>query len=233
MTDAYGFYLGQPWWLLVGLVIVPMIWLARRNLAALGAGRRAAAIVLRTLAVLILVVLLARPMLVRESRRATVIAVVDRSQSIPTPLADAALDYLSRAVVAGRGVNQLAVVDVAEAASISKLPSSDTAIRRRNTTLSGGQSHLAGGIEMALAIAPPDTATRIVLLSEGNETEGDLKEAAKRRRPTGSRSTSSRWSTATTGRCSSSGWPRRRGPAAARRSRSVSSSTAPPRSAAS
>ncbi len=84
---AYGFYLGQPWWLAVGLVIVPMIWLARRNLAALGTGRRMAAVVLRTLAVLILVVLLTRPMLVRENRSATVIAVVDRSQSIPGPWA--------------------------------------------------------------------------------------------------------------------------------------------------
>ena len=179
MMNAYGFYLGQPWWLAAGLVIIPMIWLARRNLAALGAGRRAAAIVLRALAVLILVVLLTRPMLVRENRSATVIAVVDRSQSIPTPLGDAALDYLSHAVTAGRGVNQLAVVDVAEAASISKLPSGDTTIRRRNTTLTGQQSQLAAGVEMALAIAPPDTATRVVLLSEGNETEGDLKEAAR------------------------------------------------------
>jgi uncharacterized membrane protein len=176
---AYGFYLGQPWWLATGLVIIPMIWLARRNLAALGAGRRTAAIVLRVLAVLILVVLLTRPMLVRENRRATVIAVVDRSQSIPAPLGEAALDYLSRAVTAGKGANQLAVVDVAEAASISKLPSGDTAIRRRNTMLTGQQSQLAAGVEMAMAIAPPDTAARIVLLSEGNETEGDLKEAAR------------------------------------------------------
>ncbi|MCU0916654.1 MAG: VWA domain-containing protein [Planctomycetes bacterium] len=179
MTDTYGFYLGQPWWLVVGLVIVPMIWLARRNLAALGTGRRTMALVLRVLAVLILVVLLARPMLVKESRRATVIAVVDRSQSIPAPLGEAALDYLSHAVAVGRGVNQLAVVDVAETASISKLPSGDTTLRRRNTMLTGQQSRLASGIEMALAIAPPDTAMRIVLLSEGNETQGDLKEAAR------------------------------------------------------
>jgi uncharacterized membrane protein len=179
MTNAYGFYLGQPWWLLAGLALVPMIWLARRNLAALGSGRRAAAVTLRTLAVLLLVILLARPMLVRTSRRTTVIAVVDRSQSIPAELGEAALDYLSRAAAAGAGDNQLAIVDVAEAASISKLPSTDRSVRRRNTTLTGQQSRLASGIEMAMAIAPPDTATRILLLTEGNETEGDLKEAAK------------------------------------------------------
>lgn len=179
MSDAYSFYLGQPWWLLASLLVVPLVWLARRNLAALGKGRRIAAMVCRAIVVLLLVVLLARPMLVRKSRRATVIAVVDRSQSIPAQLGEAALDYLSQATAARAGADQLAVVDVAEIASISKLPSSDTSIRRRNTTLTGQQSRLAGGIEMAMAIAAPDTATRIVLISEGNETEGDLKEAAK------------------------------------------------------
>jgi len=179
VSDAYGFYLGQPWWLVAGLVVIPMIVLARRNLAMLGVARRTAAIMLRTVVVLLLVLLLACPMLVRKSLRTTVIAVVDRSQSIPAQRSEAALDFLSQAVKSRSGDDQLAVVDVAEAASISKLPSTDTAIRRRNTTLVGQQTRLAAGVEMAMAIAPPDTATRIVLLSEGNETEGDLKEAAK------------------------------------------------------
>lgn len=137
------------------------------------------AMALRVAVVLLLAVLLARPMLVQKSRRTTVIAVLDRSQSIPTELADAALDYLSKGVASKAPQDQLAVVDVAEAASISMLPSGETAIRRRNTLLTGGQSRLADGIQMAMAIAPPDTAVRIVLASEGNETEGDLKEAAR------------------------------------------------------
>ncbi len=179
MSNAYGFYFGQPWWLLAGLAVIPMVWLARRNLAALGTGRRVTAVLLRILVVLLLVILLARPMLVRKSRSATVIAVVDRSQSIPPGLSEAALDYLTQAVDGGIGANRLAIVDIAEAPSISKLPSADTAIRRRNTTLTGQQTRLASGLEMAMAIAPPDTATRIVLVSEGNETEGDVKEAAR------------------------------------------------------
>ncbi len=179
MSNTYGFYLGQPWWLLASIVIVPMIWLAGRNLAALGRGRRIAAVVLRVVTVLLLAVLLARPMLVQKSRRTTVIAVLDRSQSIPTDRAEAALDYLSKAVAHKDTEDQLAVVDVAETASISMLPSGDPTIRRRNTLLTGGQSRLADGIQMAMAIAPPDTAVRIVLASEGNETEGDLKEAAR------------------------------------------------------
>jgi Ca-activated chloride channel homolog len=179
VSDAYSFYLGQPWWLLASIVIVPMIWLAARSTGSLGRGRRIAAVILRVVIVLLLAVLLAKPMLVQKSRRTTVIAVLDRSQSIPTERAEAALDYLSKAVAHKDAQNQLAVIDVAETASISMLPSSDTTIRRRNTLLTGGQSRLADGIQMAMAIAPPDTAVRIILASEGNETEGDLKEAAR------------------------------------------------------
>ena len=179
MSSTYGFYFGQPWWLLLGLVVIPMVWVARRNLAALGAGRRVAAIAFRAVVVLLLAVLLARPMLVRKSRTATVIAVMDRSQSIPAQKSEAALDFLAQAAKARAGDDKLAVVDIAEAASISRLASTDTSIRRRNTTLTGRQSWLAAGIEMAMAIASPDSATRILLISEGNETEGDLKEAAK------------------------------------------------------
>jgi len=179
VSDAYGFHFGQPWWLLASTLIVPMVWLARRNLASLGRVRYAMALALRVMVILLLVILLARPMLVRKSRRATVIAVMDRSRSIPEASAEAALDYLTRAAAATGADNQFAVVDVAEAASISMLPSAETTVRRRNTTLSGQQSRLASGIEMAMAIAPPDTATRIVLVSEGNETEGDLKEVAR------------------------------------------------------
>jgi len=179
MIYTYGFYFSRPWWLLGCVLLVPIVWLGLRNLAALGSVRRVLAIVLRCLVVIILVALLARPMLTRTSKRMTLIAVVDRSQSIPANLQKSALEYLSQAFADKGAADQLAVVDVAEAASISKLPTSDIVIRQRNTTLNGQQSKLADGIQMAMAIAPPDTAVRILLVSEGNETGGDLKEAAR------------------------------------------------------
>jgi uncharacterized membrane protein len=179
MTNTYSFYFGQPWWLVACILLVPVIWLARRNLTALGSVRRVLATVLRCLVILILIILLARPMFTKKSRRLTLITVIDRSQSIPAGLQQASLDYLSGALAHKVPRDQLAVVDVAEAASISKLPCGDVIIRQRNTTLNGQQSKLSDGIQMAMAIAPPDTAVRILLVSEGNETAGDLKEAAR------------------------------------------------------
>ncbi|GAJ21888.1 unnamed protein product, partial [marine sediment metagenome] len=134
---------------------------------------------IRCLVIFLLVALLARPILTRTSERVTVLTVIDRSQSIPSGLQQKSLDYLAQALENKAPEDQLAVVDIAEAASISKLPSGDITIRQRNTTLNGQQSKLADGIQMAMAIAPPDTAVRILLVSEGNETAGDLKEAAR------------------------------------------------------
>ncbi|MBN2312605.1 MAG: VWA domain-containing protein [Sedimentisphaerales bacterium] len=179
MNDIYGFYFGQPWWLLGLMLLAPIVWLGLRNLAALGPVRRWLAIILRSSLVIILIALLARLILTREQRSVTVITVLDRSQSIPTQLQQASFDYLDKAIENKNPRDQLAVIDVAEAANISKLPTRDGTIHQRNTTLDGGQSKLADGLQMALAISPPDTAVRIVLVSEGNETAGDLKEAAR------------------------------------------------------
>ena len=179
MDDIYGFYFGQPWCLLGLILIAPIVWLGLRSLAALGPVRKTLAIIMRCLLVIVLIALLARSILTSEKRCLTVITVLDRSQSIPTQLQQASLDYLATALKKKNPRDQLAVIDVAEAANISKLPTRDGAIRQRNTTLDGGQSKLADGLQMALAISPPDTAVRILLVSEGNETAGDLKEAAR------------------------------------------------------
>ncbi|HUT29006.1 MAG TPA: VWA domain-containing protein [Sedimentisphaerales bacterium] len=179
MTASYSFYFAQPWWLLALVLLAPVIWLAQRSLNTLGRVRRTMAIVLRCLVIIILVMLLARPMLSQKNEQLTVIAVIDRSQSIPDPLQQASLAYLARALANKPSADRLAVVDIAEVASISKLPSTDIEIRRRNPTLMGLASRLADGIQMAMAIAPPDTAARILLVSEGNQTDGDLKEAAR------------------------------------------------------
>ena len=69
MTYTYGFYFSEPWWLIGLILLVPVIWLGLRNLAALGTARRVMAITIRCLVIIILIALLARPMLTRKSKR--------------------------------------------------------------------------------------------------------------------------------------------------------------------
>ena len=176
---SYALRFTHPWWLLATLVAVPLVWLTWRGLAAIGAKRRVVAIGLRVLVVLLLAILLADPAVTQTHDQVTLIAVFDRSQSIPPKLQEAGLAYLAETLGRRRAGDRLAVIDVAELSVIEKLASGDTQIDHRVTSLSGEQTNLAGGVQLGLAIAPPNTAVRFLIVSDGNETSGDLRDAAR------------------------------------------------------
>jgi len=190
MIAAYGLHLEQPWWLVAVLITVPIVYLARRSLQSLGGVRRVLAVALRVLVVLVLAAVLARPAITRTHDKLTLLAVIDRSQSIPPEYwegpedANAARfltvnEYLTRALAGKPAGDRLGVIDVAELADITRLPSTAVDVPKRTVRLLGDQSRLAAGVQMALAVAPPDTSVRIVLISDGNETAGDLKAVAR------------------------------------------------------
>ncbi len=179
MAVTYSYSFVQPMWLAALVLLVPVVYLAMRSLDSISPLRRWMAMLSRCVLVTILVLLLARLTRVKQNDELTVVSVVDRSQSIPTELLEDRLNYLAESFKYRPEKGCVAMVDVAEMATISHLPSRNSDIQKRNTSLRGVQSKLADGVQMALAIAPPDTATRILLLSDGNQTEGDLKEAAE------------------------------------------------------
>ena len=177
LTTSYSF--AKPMWLFALLLLIPVVYIAMRSLVSLSPVRRWAAIVTRCVLIVILVLLLARFTKVEQNDELTVISVIDRSKSIPATLLEDRINYIEEALKYKPESGRLAVVDIAELASITKLSSNDTEIRRRNTAITGQQSKLSEGVQMALAIAPPNTAARILLVSDGNETEGDVKQAAE------------------------------------------------------
>ena len=179
MLAALTFRFAHPWWLATAALAVPMVWLAWRHLAAAGPVRRVLAVAVRVLVVALLAALLADPLLTRIHDRVTVIAIVDRSLSVPAPLREGSLAWLAEAAGAKRPEDRLAVIDVAEAAIIEKLASTDATVSRRAVSLTGEQTNLAAALGLALAIAPPDSAARLLIVSDGNETLGDLREAAR------------------------------------------------------
>ena len=86
MIGEYSYYFGKPLWLVGLVVLVPVVWLGVRSLLSLGPVRRTVAIALRCVLIIILVALLARLTRKKQSDQLTVIAVLDRSQSIPVQL---------------------------------------------------------------------------------------------------------------------------------------------------
>lgn len=177
MTD-WPIQFEHPIWLLGLLIAIPVIGLGLRSLSGLGPWRQRAAILLRVLVLGLLVVLLAGPMHARRLKDLAVIAVVDRSQSVPASLQQRALGYLNAAVKDKPKADRFGVIYTGETAFIQSLPNIGAIPLAGQPPLSGDRTDLEAGVRMAMAVLPSDAARRIVLISDGNENTGDLRGAA-------------------------------------------------------
>lgn len=173
----------RPGWLLLLLLVVPAFLLARRSIGGLSRSKVWVTFGVRSLVIVLLAAALSRPVWSKRGEGLTVTVILDRSQSIPLALKESAVDYISRAVeLKERPEDRLAVITVARDAAIVGMPDQYTAVQR------GGQigeparldaTNLAAAVRLAMAIMPQDTANRIVIVSDGNETVDSVLAAAE------------------------------------------------------
>lgn len=170
--------LGQYWplWLLVG---VPLIGLAAwRHRTALGRARMAGAAALRAGALALLALALAQPALHRGTRDVSVVYALDLSRSIAPEFLTQALAWIREANQKGAPAQARYVAFAASPRLLGSIDDFDT------LKVSDGQSserdaidQSATNLERALGYAmfgfAPNHAPRLVLLSDGNQTDGD------------------------------------------------------------
>ena len=174
--------LGSPaaLWL---LAVVPLIWLAW----ALAVGARWSAVlpVMRSAVLVCLAVALAQPVLSRPASRVALICLVDASHSVSSAAIDAAASAIDEMDASLRPDVVRIVVFGARAA---RLADAD-ALRRLATPATRSEfdrlvSPEATNLEQALAAAraeiPAGMSARIVLFSDGHETEGDSRRILER-----------------------------------------------------
>ncbi|MGA1399988.1 MAG: VWA domain-containing protein, partial [Phycisphaerales bacterium] len=176
----------HPGWLLL-LLLVPLAWwLARRAAGTLSPARRWISLGLRAIVIVLLAAALAEPSWVKRSDDLAVIVVADTSRSVPRELLAEAESYLKAAADAReRPEDRLALVTVAKRAEVAALPEASTELSFGGHAGADEATNLAEGVRMALAIVPKDAAARIVLVSDGNETEERVAEAADLARANG------------------------------------------------
>ena len=176
----------QPWWLLLLLLVVPLAWLARRSEPVLGAFKARLSLMLRILVVLLLTGSLSRPMLERRGEGVSVVVVADESRSIPLAVRRQAEQFVQKAAEQRPNPqDRVGVVTVAAEPQIQALPEVSTVIQSLSHPGETDASDLAAGIRMAIATLPKDTANRLLLVSDGNETAGNLMAAADEARAGG------------------------------------------------
>ncbi|HEX7008724.1 MAG TPA: hypothetical protein VF184_02000, partial [Phycisphaeraceae bacterium] len=196
-----SFRFDHPELLLLLLLAVPITWLGMRSMAALDRPRRWTAIALRLAVLLIITLMLAGLQAVRRHSDLTVIAVVDQSESVrrlakPPPLLDASpqtveptpsieqwlRDWLAQAGRDRRSNDRFALIAYDGRPAVRVMPQPGLELDAGAIDQPTEGTDTAAAIRAALALFPPDTGARMLLISDGNDT------AASGARAGGSRS---------------------------------------------
>ncbi|MEE2682054.1 MAG: glutamine amidotransferase [Planctomycetota bacterium] len=180
MLDDLPIQFEQPGWLILLALLLPIWFISFLHAAHFSAARRFTSLAFRTVVVLLLTMALARPTLVKRGDAITVTVISDVSQSIPLPERVRAAS-LVQSLIAGRSNpdDQLAAVSLAANARPSAKPDPDTIVDLDAYDGETDATDLAAGVEQALSLIPADTANRLLLISDGNETRGSVLEVAE------------------------------------------------------
>ncbi|MHC4975150.1 MAG: glutamine amidotransferase [Planctomycetota bacterium] len=170
----------NPQWLLILPPLVLLVWwIARRSMSGLSRRTRLLAILIRAIVLASLVGVLARPSWRRVSDDLAVTVVFDTSRSVPRAEAQNARRYIQQATSSATPRDRLGVVSAGEEAFVQALPSARVRTIELGHTGGDNETDLASSVRLAMAVAPENAASRIVLVSDGNETSGSLLEAVE------------------------------------------------------
>ncbi len=177
----------KPIW----LVLIPVtwlitIWLGRKSLSGLGTLTRRVALAIRLVVLVVLMSAIAEPQWRRVSEDVSVTVVLDASRSVPRKLQTWVQGYLDQASEVQREADdRLGMVTAARGAYVQQLPSRMTTILEQQHIGAVDGTNLAEALRLGIAVMPEDAANRIVLATDGNETEGSLLQAAEAARALG------------------------------------------------
>ncbi len=138
----------------------------------LGAARRRAALVLRSLLLSALVGALAGLQLVLPVDRLATVFVVDLSDSVGPDAREDALAFIREALAEMPEGDLAGIVAFGREAFVERLPSDVREIDRLASTPAQGATDLGAALRLAAALFPDDAQRRIVLLTDGNDTTG-------------------------------------------------------------
>ncbi len=169
----------HPSWLILLVLLVPNWFVSFGGFKFALSTRGLVASLLRSLVIVLLVAAMAQPSLVETSDGISVVVVADGSRSIPNETRAAAQAWLQeRAGDRPRESDRVGVVTFAKHAEIQSKTDELTKINIMSHSQDAVGSDVAAGVRMAMALMPRDTRNRIVLLTDGNETSGNIVEAA-------------------------------------------------------
>ena len=162
------------------LVLIPVlalitVFIARKSISGLGKGSRVAALIIRIIALILIVSALAEPSLRKTTEDVGVTVIIDASQSIPIGAQEQIDQYIAGAQAGSRQPDdELGIITAAENAYIQSSVSRATRRVERQFIGAIDGTNLSSAVSLGLASSPEQLASRIVLITDGNETDGSL-----------------------------------------------------------
>jgi Mg-chelatase subunit ChlD len=156
---------------LVGLLVLPLLSLALR-----GRGRRRALAVLRTVSVALLVLGAAGMEIVRAVPDLAVVIAADRSDSVGPDGARAIRAFLDEVRTRAGASRRVGLVAFGATAVLEEPPNAQPRLALASRVRGDG-TNIADGIRAALRALPEGAGQRIVVLTDGQATAGDLASA--------------------------------------------------------
>lgn len=171
----------QPLW----LWLVPALWaltvlIGLRSLSGLGTVTRWLALIVRLIVILALAGALGEPHWRKESKDVAVTAIIDASDSIPQAVQKDVVRYFGEATRAEeRRDDRFGTVTAAKDTFVQAMPSRLAKdVEEQHIGATDG-TDLAAAVRLALAVAPKDAGNRLVIASDGNQTAGNILQAAE------------------------------------------------------
>jgi len=172
--------------ILFAALATPIVLLGVRSLKSMGPVRQWVAIGMRLLVLLVFVLIIAGARWVRQNKDAEVIALRDISLStgevrdFPGRTLTTSLDDYLRTVSDTRHKppdDRIGVISFGSNPLIDSIPNTTLLLDSRAIRDPGNGTDIAAGVQLALATLQRDTMHRLLLISDGNATTGDLDSA--------------------------------------------------------
>jgi Mg-chelatase subunit ChlD/uncharacterized membrane protein len=167
-----------PQYLLL-LVFIPIVfWLFWRSTTHLAPFRRSLVLILRLLMMVLVVLSLSGLSVENTTEQVNVIFALDVSDSVGEESREAALSFMQHAMKQMKKGDRAGLIVFGEDASVELALQSAAAVTRLDSAVSGRATDIAQAVEVALAQFPATGKKRLMLLTDGNETQGNAQEAA-------------------------------------------------------
>lgn len=150
------------------------LWFSYRHIFGMASNRKRLAFGIRALLATLIVFALSGPESYRPNSGLCTVFVLDRSDSITDADRAKQEQFVQQAIQSQSESDSSAVVVFGRSAVIESSPAAKRPLGKVLSKVDGSASDLAGAIRLASATFPEGKSRRIVVLSDGNETTGDV-----------------------------------------------------------